>query len=82
MNETHYQRIRRQYRSSGGDFTELFQTILSIGDQIGLDSALTCLEECVIEKRLAWLEGHLASLERSGDPVSDGYRLFYEHYLA
>jgi len=81
MDEEYYQIVRQHYRSSRGDFTELFQTILSIASEIGLDRALACLERCVIEKRLSWLEGHLATLERSGDPLADGYRLFYEDYL-
>jgi hypothetical protein len=81
MNETYCQLVRQQYWSSGRDFTELFQTILSIAGQIGLDEAWECLERCVIEKRLAWLDRHLATLGRSGDPLADGYRLFYESYL-
>jgi hypothetical protein len=81
MNETYGRRIRQKYTSSGGDLTDLFQTILSIASHIGLDEAWACLERCVIEKRLAWLEGHLATLGRSGDPLADGYRLFYESYL-
>ncbi len=81
MNETYCRLVREKYTRSGGDLIDLFQTILSIAGQIGLDEAWGCLERCVIEKRLAWLEGHLATLERSGDPLADGYRLFYESYL-
>jgi hypothetical protein len=81
MNDRYYQLVRQQYTSSGGDYTELFQTILSIAGQIGWDAAWACLERCVVEKRLAWLEGHLATPQSSGDPLADGYRLFYESYL-
>jgi hypothetical protein len=39
------------------------------------------LEHCVIEKRLAWLKRNLAEVEKSNDPVADGYKWFYEKYL-
>ena len=73
-------RIKDEYRN-GRDATRLFQTVLSVADDIGLDAALEILEQCVIVKRLAWLDGHLATLERSGNPLIDGYRIFYEEYL-
>jgi hypothetical protein len=76
-----YDRIRHEYRKRCGNATRLFQTILSAADEIGMEAALHILEECVIEKRLAWLDQHLATLERSGDPVADGCRIFYEEYL-
>jgi hypothetical protein len=77
----HYQLIKQQYRQSTGDFTPLFETILAAAEEIGLDQALAYLEQCVIEKRLAWLEKYLATFERTDNPVLDGYRLFYERYL-
>ena len=81
MNEKYYQIVKHQYRSSREDFTELFQTILSIADKIGLDNALECLEQCIIEKRLSWLDKHLETLEKTGNPLTDAYRIFYEIYL-
>lgn len=78
---TRFQRIKEHYENSKGDATELFQTILSVADEIGLDEALAYLEACVTEKRLAWLEKNLEGLEQTDDPVLDGYRLFYEVYL-
>ena len=42
---------------------------------------LAYLERCVIEKRLAWLNRNLEEFDQTGDPVFDGYRLFYEIYL-
>jgi len=75
------QQIRQQYQNSSGEATSLFQTILAVARHIGLDEALSILEQCVTEKRLAWLETHLADFERSDNPVLDGYRLFYEVYL-
>ena len=77
----YYQQIKKAYQNSSGDATPLFQTILAVADDIGLNEALTILEQCVTEKRLAWLDTHLANFERSDDPVLDGYRLFYEVYL-
>jgi hypothetical protein len=79
--DPYYSLIKSQYSQSRGDSTPLFQTILSLKNEIGLDQAWAYLEQCVIEKRLAWLDTHLARLERSGNPVLDGYHLFYETYL-
>ena len=79
--DQYYHRIKHQYRQSSGDFSPLFETILSAAREIGLDQALAHLEQCVIEKRLAWLKNHLATFERTDNPVLDGYRLFYERYL-
>ena len=77
----HYQRIKAHYQNSKGDSTGLFQTVLSVAEETGLETALAYLEQCVIEKRLRWLEGNLENLPRTDDPVYDGYRLFYELYL-
>jgi tRNA(adenine34) deaminase len=81
MKGEYYQLVRHQYARSRGDSTELFQTILSIAQEIGLDGALACLEQCVIEKRLAWWDRNVETLERTGNPLRDGYRMFYEGYL-
>ncbi len=81
MNEAYYQLVKRHHQSSRGDFTQLFQTILSVADEIGLDDALRCLERCVIEKRLSWLGSNLEAQERTANPLADGYRIFYEVYL-
>ena len=79
--EKYHQLIKQQYEKRSEDATELFQTILSVADEIGLDNALACLEQCVTEKRLAWLDKNLETLSKTGNPVFDGYRLFYEIYL-
>lgn len=79
--DEYYHRIRAQYLQSGGDSGPLFETVLSAAEAIGLDQALACLEQCVIEKRLAWLAEPLPTFERTDNPVLDGYRLFYEMYL-
>lgn len=79
MANRYYQLIKESY--TRGDAVSLFETVLSLTDEIGLDQALSLLERCVIEKRLAWVERGLDVFERSGDPVFDGYRLFYETYL-
>ena len=75
------QRIKIQYENSHGDSTELFQEILRISEEIGLDKALSILECCVTEKRLAWAKVHLGEMEKTENPVLDGYRWFYEKYL-
>jgi hypothetical protein len=73
--------VRRQYGDSRGDSIELFQTILSVAENVGLDEALACLEQCVIEKRLSWAERNTKMPPNTGNPLGDGYRMFYESYL-
>lgn len=46
-----------------------------------MDRALAYLEQCVIEKRLAWLKENRAENIRVDDPVKEGYHWFYERYL-
>jgi hypothetical protein len=81
VNEEHYQLVRRQYEKARGDHTELFETILALAEEIGLDEALSDLERCVTEKRLAWLGENLGTVARSGDPLDDAYTIFYHVYL-
>ncbi|HVN55897.1 MAG TPA: hypothetical protein VMT46_16305 [Anaerolineaceae bacterium] len=73
--------VKSEYESSYPDATALFQTILDLSTRIGLGAALALLEDCVFEKRLAWFERAGGFMERSADPLRDGYRLFYEKYL-
>jgi hypothetical protein len=79
--DKHYHIISQHYQNSKGDSTELFQVIVSLADEIGMDKALAYLEQCVIAKRLAWLNKNLDTVDKTNDPVFDGYRLFYEVYL-
>ena len=79
--DEYYQQIKQAYQHSSSDATPLFQTILAVAHNIGLDKALVILEQCVTEKRLTWLEAHLAGFERSDNPVIADYRLFYKVYL-
>ena len=75
------QSIKHYYENSHGDSMELFREILRVSDEIGLDEALSLLERCVIEKRVAWAQAHLGEMKRTKNPVLDGYRWFYETYL-
>jgi hypothetical protein len=79
--KTHLEIIRQEYKNSEDDSTNLFQTILSVAEETGMDIALSYLEQCVTEKRLAWLDKNLKDFDKTGNPVADGYRLFYEIYL-
>jgi hypothetical protein len=79
--EEYYTLIKEQYENAKGDFTQLFQTILVAADKIGGDKAWAYLEQCVTEKRLAWLDRNLDQLAPIDDGVLAGYRLFYEVYL-
>ncbi len=84
MNEASAMLVRRAYASSGGNSIELFRTILALAQEVRLDEVLACLEHCVIEKRLAWLDQQAAAPMTpmsTGNPILDGYKLFYEHYL-
>ena len=53
-----------KYQKKESDFSGLFQAILSIGDEVGLERALGYLERCVVEKRLAWLDERLDKMEK------------------
>jgi hypothetical protein len=94
MREELYARVKSLYEK--GDPTAMFRTILSIarvrpqgGDaaafgEIGhasLSDMLECLERCVMEKRLSWLAKNERVCSRTGDPLRDGFHLFYEAYL-
>jgi hypothetical protein len=77
----YYQLIKQQYQNTRGDSTELFNLILQASKEIGMDQALAYLEQCVIEKRLAWLKENRDDTTRADDPLMEGYRWFYERYL-
>jgi len=79
--DKYYRLILEKYQYKETDFDGLFETVLSVGDEIGLEKALGYLERCVIEKRLAWLDESLDKIEKTGDAVDDGYKIFYEKYL-
>jgi tRNA(adenine34) deaminase len=81
MHAKYYQLVKHHYENSKGDSTSLFQTILSIAEEVGLEDVLECLQQCVIEKRLAWLDKNAYALEKTGNPLLDGYKMFYERYL-
>ena len=79
--EGQHPHIRQAYLDARGDSLQLFQTVLAVAGEVGLDAALGSLERCVTAKRLAWMEGRLTQFVRTGDVLGDGYRLFYEDYL-
>jgi hypothetical protein len=82
VDNSHSQLIKDQYESSAaGDSVKLFQAVLQIAEETGLETALAILEECVLEKRLAWFERVGQHFPRTDNPLMDGYRLFYETYL-
>lgn len=76
-----FQRIKQQYENLQGDSTELFREIAAASQEIGIDKALAYLEQCVIEKRFAWLKRHPGAITAESDPVMEGYKWFYEKYL-
>lgn len=76
-----YQRIKQEYANFQGDSTGLFNEILAASNEIGMDEALAYLGQCVIEKRSAWLKANLDETVHENDPVTAGYKWFYEKYL-
>jgi tRNA(adenine34) deaminase len=81
LNAPYYPLVKQQYENSGANSIRLFETILTIARDFDLEAVLSCLQECVIEKRLAWWDRTGTSFTRSDNPLMDGYRLFYESYL-
>jgi hypothetical protein len=78
----YYPLIKHSYENSQGDSTELFRTILSIAGEAGTENILAILETCIIEKRLSWWNQIGKNVwANTGNPINDGYRLFYENYL-
>ena len=81
MDDRYLQLVKAKYEGKGADYSDLFQTILSIAEESSLDVALACLERCVTDKRTAWLDQNLPVLKRSGDAIDDAFTAFYEGYL-
>ena len=77
----YYGRIKQHYNNLQGDSTGLFNEIMKISNEIGVDEALAYLEQCVIEKRSAWSEANYNEAQNEDDPITEGYRWFYEKYL-
>jgi len=50
--DKYYQLILEKYQYKESNFNGLFESVLSVGDEVGLERALGYLERCVIEKRL------------------------------
>jgi hypothetical protein len=78
MREELYEIVRRLYEK--GDAAEMFRTMRRMA-HVAFGDFLECLEQCVIQKRLLWLEQNAGSVERTGNPLADGFLLFYETYL-
>jgi hypothetical protein len=81
MDESDFRLVKARYESAGGDYSELFETILFIAEKSSLARALGYLERCVTQKRLTWLDQNLSSLRLTGDAIDDAYTTFYEAYL-
>lgn len=76
------ERIRAQYLRLQGDSTELFEEVIRISAEIGMEPTLKLLETCCIEKRLAWVAGHFTQTAPSAeDAVRTGFDWFYHEYL-
>ena len=73
--------IRQAYLASAGDSTALFQVLIHVAEDAGMETALQILEKCVIEKRLAWVNQALPRFARTSNPLADAFRLFYVDYL-
>ena len=67
--------------TKGRDYTELFETIYSVAEDIGLDKSLEYLEKCVIDKKMMWLEENLNKIKRDKSPIDNALKILYELYL-
>ncbi len=74
------ERIKCLYQS-GADSILLLRSLFDIAGDIGLEPALSCLEQSVTEKRLNWIARRLETFKGSGNAVRDGFALFFEEYL-
>ncbi len=81
MNEKQYRLVKQAYQAGGEDLAHVYRLILTIAEETSLDQALSHLERCVTEKRLAWLKEYLGAVERTDDPLDDALRIFYHDYL-
>jgi hypothetical protein len=81
VRDPHFALIRQEYLASARDFSKLFQVLVDAARDIGMESALQILEKCIIEKRKSWVERAIPSFPRTGNPLMDAFRLFYEDYL-
>lgn len=79
--KTDYSFIRDLYLCKREDSTALFQAIVSLDSKKKQDNAFKFLEQCVVQKRLDWWEKHKGNFKKTNQPISDGFRLFYEEYL-
>jgi hypothetical protein len=94
MDEKLCEMVSRLYQA--GDAVALFRAMLAAAGapsggtgnvssggmaQAAFGDLLECLQRCVVKKRLSWLEKNAASLQRTGNPLADGFRIFYENYL-
>lgn len=76
------ERIRAQYLRLQGDSTELFEEVLLIAKDFGLEPTLKLLETCCIEKRQAWVAGHYrGTVPSMQNAVRVGFDWFYHEYL-
>lgn len=81
MYEQYQDVLRNEYRRRARDFNALFRQVLTIAEDIGSDAAWKLLENCVIERRLAWLDANPEVTLGTGDPILTAYVAFYEKYL-
>ena len=79
--EEYYALIKEQYESAKGDFTQLFQTILTAADKIGWDKASGLPRTMCHRKKISLAGQKSRPTGPTDDGVLTGYRLFYEVYL-
>ncbi len=81
MKKDNYSIIEKEFLAKGKDYTKLFKSVCSVAEEIGMDKALEYLEECVIQKKVLWLEENLGRIKRTKNPIDDVLKIFYEIYL-
>jgi len=74
-------RVAEAYLRESRDWDEFFRMLIRAVRDIGVENTLAIWEEAVWLKRRKWLDANINSLQLTGGPVKEGFRVFYETYL-
>lgn len=75
------EKLAEAYLREKQDWDGFFRVLVRAMEEIGFENTLAVWEEMVWFKRGKWLDANINSLPLVGNPVKDGFRIFYETYL-
>ncbi len=75
------EKLAKIYFGEKRDWDEFFRTLTMAMEESGIENILIIWEEMVWFKRKKWLDANINSLSLDGNPVKDGFKIFYETYL-